>query len=158
MQLVSDTIEFLFRKFIKKQNVSFKLSPLGDYLGSALSWGMCALDLFNKKLAAFLSPFVPVLVKHLTNIIRGSFSWYSLLVDVVAAFVAGIISVALNKSMKNKLNQVKRGKGNNYSNYAKYIKKQQNIKIKINKSFFKASITIVIAASVMQLLLNLLLK
>ena len=158
VQFVSDIIEFLLRKFIKKKNVSFSLSPLGDYLGSALSWGMCSLNLFNNKLAAFLAPFVPVLVKHLTNIIRGSFSWYALLVDVAAAFIAGIISVALNKSMKNKLSQVKRGKGNRYSDYSKYLKKQQKIVIKINKSFLKASLTIVIATTLMQLLLNLLLK
>lgn len=157
-QFISDVIEFLYRKFISKKNVSFSLSPLGDYLGSALSWGMCSLNLFNNKLAAFLAPFVPVLVKHLTNIIRGSFSWYSLLVDLAAAFIAGIISVALNNSMKNKLSKVKRGKGNRYSDYAKYLKKQQKITIKINKSFFKASISIVIATSLMQLLLNLLLK
>ena len=158
VQLVSDVIEFLLRKFIQKKNTSFSISPLGDYLGSALSWGMCALNLFNNKLAAFLAPFAPVFLKHLTNIIRGSFSWYALLVDVIAAFIAGIISVALNKSMKNKLSQVKRGKGNRYSDYAKYLKKQQKIKIKINKSFFKASLTIVIATTLMQLLLNLLLK
>lgn len=63
VQFVSDIIEFLLRKFIKKKNVSFSQSPLGDYLGSALSWGMCSLNLFNNKLAAFLAPFVPVLVK-----------------------------------------------------------------------------------------------
>ena len=158
VQFVSDIIEFLLRKFIKKKNVSFSLSPLGDYLGSALSWGMCSLNLFNNKLAAFLAPFVPVLVKHLTNIIRGAFSWYALLVDVAAAFIAGIISVALNKSMKNKLSQVKRGKGNRNSDYSKYLKKQQKIVIKIYNSFLKASLTIVIATTLMQLLLNLLLK
>ena len=123
-QFLSDVIESLYRKFIQKKNTSFTPSPLGDYLGSALSWGMCSLNLFNNKLAAFLAPFIPVLVKHVTNIIRGSFSWQALLVDLAAAFVAGIISVALNTSMKNKLSKVKRGKGNRYSDYSKYLKKQ----------------------------------
>ena len=158
VQFVTDVIEFLLRKFIKNKDVSFTLSPLGDYLGSALSWGMCSFNLFNNKLAAFLAPFVPVLIKHLTNIIRGSFSWYALLVDVATAFIAGIISVALNKSMKNKLSQVKRRKGKRILDYSKYLNKRQNIVIRINKSFLKVSITIVIATTLMQLLLNLLLK
>ena len=156
-QFVSDLIEFLYKKFISKKNVSFGISPLGDYLGSALSWGMCSLNLFNNKLATFLGPFVPVLVKHLTNIIRGSFSWQALLVDLAAAFIAGIISVALNNSMKNKLNKVRMKSGKKYY-YQKYLKKRQKIEIKINKAFFKASITIVVATSLIQLLLNLLLK
>lgn len=158
VQFTCDIIEFLIRKFIRNKKISFSISPLGDYLGSALSWGMSALNLFDNKLAAFLAPFVPVMVKHLTNIIVGSFSWYGLLADVISAFVAAMISVALNNSMKNKLSKVKRGKGNRYSEYARYLKKQQNIKININKSFFKASIAIIITTSLIQTLLNILLK
>ena len=157
-QFISDVIEFLYRKFIQKKNSSFTLSPLGDYLGSAISWGMCSFDLFNNKLVAFFAPFIPVLVKHVTNIIRDSFSWQALLVDLASAFIAGIISVALNQSMKNKLSKVKRGKGNSYSDYARYLKKQQKITFNINKKFLKVSISIVISTSLMQLLLNLLLK
>lgn len=154
-QFLSDVIESLYRRFVQAKNTSFTPSPLGDYLGSALSWGMCSLNLFNNKLAAFLAPFIPVLVKHVTNIIQGSFSWQALLVDLAAAFVAGIISVALNTSMKNKLSKVKR---NRYSDYSKYLEKQQKITFKINKTFLKVSVSIVIATSLIQLLLNLMLK
>ena len=146
------------RDFIKNKKVSFKLSPLGDYLGSALSWGMCSLNLFNNKLAAFLAPFVPVLIKHLANIIKGTFTWQALLIDAAAALIAGILSVALNKTMKSKLSRVKRAKGNRYDDYAKFLRKRVNIVLRINKSFLKMSITIVITTTFSQILLNLLLK
>ena len=157
-QFVSDIIECLLRRFIKNKKVSFKLSPLGDYLGSALSWGMCSLNLFNNKLAAFLAPFVPVLIKHLANIIKGTFTWQALLIDAAAALIAGILSVALNKTMKSKLSRVKRAKGNRYDDYAKFLRKRVNIVLRINKSFLKMSITIVITTTFSQILLNLLLK
>lgn len=80
------------------------------------------------------------------------------MVDLAAAFVAEIISVTLNTSMKNKLSKVKRGKGNRYSDYSKFLKKQKKITFKINKTFLKASVSIVIATSLIQLLLNLMLK
>lgn len=63
-----------------------------------------------------------------------------------------------DKKMSDKLNKVKKKAGNRYSDYQKYLKKQQNIKVDINKKFFKASFTIVVATGVLQLLLNLLLK
>ena len=158
VQFVSDVIEFLLRKIVMNKDVSFSMSPLGDYLGSALSWGMCVFDLSQNRLAAFLAPFLPVAIKHIVNGATGSFAWQALIVDLIAAFVAGIISLALNKSMKDKLNKVKRGKGNRYSDYAKYLKKPVTIKANINKSFFKASIKIVISTTLMQLLINLLIK
>ena len=158
-QFASDLIEFLFQKIIKKKNPSYPISSIGDFIGSAISWGMCAFDLFNRKLWAFLAPFFPLVIKYATYIITGTgISWYALLVDLLAAFVAGIISVALNKKMSDKLNKVKKKAGNRYSDYQKYLKKQQNIKVDINKKFFKASFTIVVATGVLQLLLNLLLK
>ena len=158
-QFASDLIEFLYRKLIKKENPSFPISSIGDFIGSAVSWGMCAFDLFNKKVWSFLAPFLPVFIKYATYIITGaSISWYALLVDLLAAFVAGIISVALNKKMKEKLSKVRKKAGNRYSDYQKYFKKQINIKIGINKKFMKVSFTIVIATGIIQLLLNLLLK
>ena len=158
MQLVTDFIEFLYRRFIQKKNVQFSVSPAGDYLGSAISWGMCTLNLFNNKLACFLAPFVPVFVKHVVNFMCGSVSWYSLLVDLMSAFVAGIVSVALNKNMKNKLGKLKRGSGNQHSNFSKYLKEKVKIVFKINKAFLKVSISIIVATSLIQLILNLLFK
>ena len=158
VQYVSDLIEYLYRKYIQKKNVPFSASPAGDYLSSAISWGMCTLNLFNNKLAAFLAPFIPVFVKHIVNICRSSFSWYGLLVDVMSAFIAGIISVALSKKMSDKLRKLKRGSGNRYADYSKYLKNQQKIVAKINKVFLKVSISIIIPTSLIQLILNLLFK
>ena len=157
-QFLLDLIELLYRKVVKKEESQYPISNAGDFISAAISWGMCAFDLLNRKIWAFLSPFLPLIAKYVVYIIkRVNFSWQSLLLDLASAFVAGFISVCLSKAMSNKLSKVKKKGGNRYYDFQKYIKKQQKITIAINKRFFKISFSIVVGTSVLQLLLKLLL-
>ena len=76
----------------------------------------------------------------------------------MAAFAAGIVSVALSKNMSNKLSKLKRGNRNRYKDYSRYLKKQQKIVAKINTVFLNVSVVIILSTSLIQLFLNLLLK
>ena len=110
VQFIADIVVFVVRRLIEGKNASFNPS-LGDYVGSALTWGLASVNPFGQKhkILAKLFNFVPVIAKYACKWICGEkINIFDLLTDLLAVIVSLIVSSAISANTAKKIKNLKK--------------------------------------------------
>ncbi len=157
VQLISDLVEYAVKKYVLHKTVANQFSPtspLGDYLGSAVTWALSSLSPVSKA-AKVILPMIPVGAKHITNAFCGRFKFRDFLVDLAYALVTAIVSVALTKTAAKQIESLRKYRKKNSRNLQLKATKKA-IRYTLNLRITKVSISLTSLDTITILLLNLL--
>ena len=110
VQFIADIVVFVVRRLIEGKNASFNPS-LGDYVGSALTWGLASVNPFGQKhkILSKLFNFVPVIAKYACKWICGEkINIFDLLSDLLAVIVSLVVSSAISANTAKKIKNLKK--------------------------------------------------
>jgi hypothetical protein len=153
VQLFCDLIESWYFTYVKKSNTPYEPKP-GDYLASMLTWSLSFLNPVSKK-AEVAIIFVPYIVKHLVRLLRNEFNFGTLIIDMISAALAYIVSKCIKKATKSKLDKTEKFFKNKKNAAERIAKRSEKINIKFSKLGVKFSFGITISNTIIQVIYDL---
>lgn len=153
LQLLSDLLSYWYSKLFSNAK-SFSPS-VGDYVASAISWGLTCVS-FNSKVLDLCATVIPILIKHVYRAFKKNFDWIDLMLDILMALVTFAVGKGLKKAEKNKISKIikKAGKGNKAWNKIRIGKNR--LKLKVNVWGIKANLALNISSTFISSLYSLL--
>ena len=133
LQLGSDLITYLIKKYLCGRNVEFSPDPK-DYILAAIDGALDCINPFckgkkAKKIYAIVYPLIFVIVDHVwTYLSKKKFDPKQLGYDLIKVLIKGVIEFVLDRKKKNKINKIKKKIG-------KRTKAYKSKRISINAKF-----------------------
>ena len=120
VQLLSDCIDYLFKRcLLGNQNATIE-PHIADYAISMLTWGFSFL-LPNTVVWNAIAIFVPIAIKHVWRWATGKFDWHVLASDLIVGVISFVIRSILKGIQKRKMTQL-----------TKHLRKSKNVKARVS--------------------------